>query len=53
MAFDIAGRFWAKVKKTEYCWLWTGAVSRSGRKMPRGFFAAILRAPYFVCDIAT
>lgn len=26
----IAERFWAKVRKTETCWLWTGGVSRSG-----------------------
>lgn len=23
-------RFWAKVKKTERCWLWTGGKSRKG-----------------------
>lgn len=23
-------RFWAKVQKTETCWLWTGYISKSG-----------------------
>src|SRR4051812_8224466 len=26
----IATRFWAKVNKTETCWLWTGSVTGSG-----------------------
>lgn len=25
-----AGRFWAKVEKTDGCWLWTGATNRAG-----------------------
>ena len=28
-AMDAPTRFWAKVEKTDGCWLWTGAVSRS------------------------
>jgi hypothetical protein len=25
-----ADRFWAKVRQTEYCWLWTGSANRKG-----------------------
>ena len=27
---DFLERFWAKVNKTETCWLWTGATTRGG-----------------------
>lgn len=36
-------RFWAKVTKTDGCWLWTGALNRSGygyvRRRPNQFLA--------------
>lgn len=28
---DHAQRFWAKVQKTDTCWLWTGAIDRQDR----------------------
>lgn len=28
---DLAARFWAKVNRTEGCWLWTAATDKSGR----------------------
>ena len=28
---STANRFWAKVEKTETCWLWTGAGTGPGR----------------------
>jgi len=30
MASDVTERFWAKVNKTEGCWLWTGAKRNKG-----------------------
>lgn len=38
-----AVRFWAKVKKTSTCWLWTGAVNRQGYGVAR--FVLNGRAP--------
>jgi hypothetical protein len=29
-------RFWAKVEKTETCWLWTGHTSKSGGRYGKG-----------------
>jgi hypothetical protein len=38
-------RFWAKVKKTESCWLWTGALSGGyGNINPRGWKAGAVKA---------
>jgi hypothetical protein len=30
MAEDFERRFWAKVKKTKRCWVWTGAINSDG-----------------------
>jgi len=33
---EVWDRFWAKVTKTENCWIWTGAVA--GSKISYGYF---------------
>ncbi len=30
MTASLLDRFWAKVQKTEGCWIWTGAISANG-----------------------
>lgn len=41
---NIVPRFWAKVQKTDSCWLWTGALTGRGRKgKMRGQFSVYRR----------
>jgi hypothetical protein len=50
-ASPIADRFWSKVRKTETCWLWTGA--NSGRKWPYGLLGGkpMLKAHHISWEI--
>jgi len=35
---EILNRFWAKVNKTETCWLWTGSKGRNSSGLYYGYF---------------
>jgi hypothetical protein len=41
---DTSARFWAKVRKTESCWIWTGATSKGRGEFWYGSFWLMGRA---------
>ncbi|HEY3497143.1 MAG TPA: HNH endonuclease [Polyangiaceae bacterium] len=56
MAPDVVARFWAKVEKTDACWLWTAGKDWDGYglfSLPRGLFgrARSVRATRFVWEL--